>query len=152
MRDPLWAFAYWDVKDADLDKIADPAGSMELFLRVCELKVGGDRESGVVDYFDIPVKSTDSSWYINLPTPGKSYVIELYSRDEEKDQFLCRSNAIHSPLGQVAVEYLHEMITHPDNDAMVLTGLDQYSGSSLRENIPQRIISMIDSEYLQMKS
>ena len=152
LRDPLWAFAYWDLKDSDLDSIGGPSESVELFLRVCEVSETEKPGSDVVDYFDIPVKATDSSWYINLPTPGKSYVIELHARNEEEEQFLCRTNAIHSPLGQVAVEYIHEMISHPDNDTMVLTGLDQYSGSSLRENIPQRIISMIDSEYLQMKS
>ncbi|HUX20437.1 MAG TPA: DUF4912 domain-containing protein [Spirochaetia bacterium] len=152
LRDPLWAFAYWDLKDSELEKGEVDADTMDLFLRVCEMKSGEDVESGVVDYFDIPVSSSDSSWYINLPAPGKSYVIELHAGTAEAGRLLCRSNAIHSPLGQVAVEYLHEMITHPDNDSMVLTGLDQYSGSSLRENIPQRIISMIDSEYLQMKS
>jgi len=152
LRDPLWAFAYWDLKDSDLDAIGGPSESVELFLRVCEVSEAEKPGSGVVDYFDIPVKPTDSSWYINLPTPGKSYVIELHARNDEEEQFLCRSNAIHSPLGQVAVGYIHEMISQPDNDTMVLTGLDLYSGSSLRENIPQRIISMIDSEYLQMKS
>lgn len=152
LRDPLWAFAYWDLKDTDAERIGADEEAGELFLRVCELKSGEDRGAGVVDYFDIPVKTTDSSWYINLPMPGKSYVIELYASVDSETVFLCRSNALHSPLGQVAVEYLHEMISQPDNDSMVLTGLDLYSGSSLRENIPQRIISIIDSEYLQMKS
>lgn len=152
LRDPLWAFSYWDLKDTDAERISSEGESGELFLRVCELKSGTDENAGVVDYFDIPVKTTDSSWYINLPMPGKSYVIELYANINAEAVFLCRSNALHSPLGQDAVDYLHEMISQPDNDSMVLTGLDQYSGSSLRENIPQRIISIIDSEYLQIKS
>lgn len=152
LRDPLWAFAYWDLKDTDVERVSGEEESGELYLRVCEVKEGENRERGVVDYFDIPVKTTDSSWYINLPMPGKSYVIELYAQIESGDELLCRSNTLHSPLGQVAIEYLHEMINRPDNDSMVLTGLDQYSSSSLQENIPQRIISMIDSEYLQTKS
>lgn len=152
LRDPLWAFAYWDIKDSDLERISDQSESDPLFLRVCELRAGDEKGSDVVGYFDIPVKTTDSSWYINLPAPGKSYAIELHARVGIESHSLCRSNAIHSPLGQVAVEYLHEMISKPDNDSIVLTGLDQYSASSLRENIPQRIISLIDSDYLQMKS
>jgi hypothetical protein len=152
LRDPLWAFAYWDIKDSDVEKIRGHSDLAELFLRVCELKSGDDEGSGIADYFDIPVKMTDSSWYINLPIPGRSYLIELHARSGEEEPCLCRSNAIHSPPGQMAEEYLHGMSNNQDIDSMVLTGLDEYSGSSLRDDIPQRIISMVDSEYLQTKS
>jgi len=152
LRDPLWAFAYWDLKDSEVEAYLDSTEFHGLSLRVCEVAPGAPAgNEDIVDYFEIPVKSTDSSWYINLPSPGRSYFIELRCREGENDHLLCRSNTFHSPLGEVAIEYLHEMISQPDNDALVLTGLNAYSGSALRENIPQRIISMIDADYLQMK-
>lgn len=150
LRDPLWAFAYWDLKDAEIQSHLENPEFQGLSLRICEVEE--KREGEVVkDYFEIPVKTSDSSWYINLPTAGKSYHIELRCREGEKDLLLCRSNSLHSPHGEVAREDLHEMMDQADNDALVLTGLNEYGDSSSRDNIPQRIISMVDSEYLQQK-
>lgn len=149
LRDPLWAFAYWDLKESDLKEISDGAEDADLFLRVCEVQ--SEEVPEVIDHFDIPVGVTDSSWYINLPSPGKAYLIELHARIDDRTRRLCRSNTLHSPLGSVAVEYLQEMIRQPDDETMILTGLNDYASSSFNESIPQRIISMIDSDYLQMK-
>ncbi len=152
LRDPLWAFAYWDLKDSEVQTHLENPEFQGLFLRICEIEATGERGGEVVrDYFEIPVKTSDSSWYINLPSAGRSYNIELRCREGENDLLLCRSNSLHSPLGEVAREDLHEIMDQADNDALVLTGLNEYADSSSRESIPQRIISMVDSDYLQPK-
>ena len=73
LRDPLWAFAYWDIKDLDYKKIQNTMPGFSLILRVHESRdsiIGDDK---YIDSFDIPVTLTDNRWYINLPRAGSTY-------------------------------------------------------------------------------
>ena len=151
LRDPLWAFAYWDLKDSDIDPLSQSPDFKELFLRVCEVLPDPATGPDGPGYFDIPVKVSDDSWYINLPNPGKSYFIELRCATGIKEILLCRSNEIHSPLGEVAPDYLQEVIGGGENDVLALSGLDEYGPSSVREQIPQRINSLVDDDYLEIQ-
>lgn len=151
LRDPTWAFAYWDLKDSEIEPLQAAPDFEGFFLRVHE---SHRRELGARDdatYFDIPVQSTDSSWYINLPNPGESYWIELCCSVAEKVHALCHSNTIRSPLGEVAMDFLHDMFGGSDSDVLALAGLNERSLSSIRDTIPQRIISLLDEDYLESK-
>ncbi len=149
LRDPLFAFAYWDLKDADIEPLAGSPEFRDLFLRVHEVAAENGAQGDA--YFDIPVKTTDESWYINLPNPGRSYFIELRCRVGDVERVLCRSNSVHSPLGEAALDYVYDLSDGADNDVLMLSGLMDYGASSARERIPQRIISMVDDDYLQIQ-
>jgi hypothetical protein len=104
VRDPSWAFAYWDVSDTDLAALRGEEGAAGLFLRVAEI---GEAESAAVggqdnhrDYFDIPVADNDLQWYINLPRSGVRFRIDLCARRPgpgNKPRVLARSNEVESP-------------------------------------------------------
>jgi hypothetical protein len=146
LRDPLWAFAYWDVKTGDIQSIKSEARSFKLLLRVFETEEQ-DTSCKIVDSFDIPIKSTDSKWYINLPRAGRAYFIALLYRIGKTENELCRSNVVRSPQYTLSDITSREKIYDSiDNTMLVLSGLyDLVEVSSFREDIPQRIITMVDT-------
>ncbi len=102
VRDPSWAFAYWDVSDAELASLKGEEGTAGLFLRVAEIR--GAEDAGAGDnhreYFDIPVADNDLQWYINLPASGVRFRIDLCARragQGGKLRVLARSNEVESP-------------------------------------------------------
>ena len=149
LRDPLWAFAYWDLSDSDIEPIQSSPDFGDLFLRVHEASADKSQAGENESFFDIPVKLNDSSWYINLPNPGELYWIELCWSVDEKEHILCRSNTIRSPLGGVALDYIHDMLDGADSDVLTLAGLNESTLTSLRDKIPQRILSMVNDDYLE---
>jgi hypothetical protein len=106
-RDPSWAFAYWDVSDADLAAMRGDEGSAGLFLRVAEIgqDEGKKASDGHQEYFDIPVNDSDLQWYINLPRSGVRFRIELCARRPGVGKFrvLARSNEVESPRQSLAL-------------------------------------------------
>lgn len=149
LRDPMWAFAYWDIKMGDIQQMKSDVRPVKVFLRVFELE---ERESGckIVDSFDIPIKSTDSKWYINLPRAGRCYFIALLYKINKSETELCRSNVVKSPSKTLADLTSREKIYNAlDNTMLILSGIyDLVEVSSFQEYIPQRIINMVDTYSL----
>ncbi len=151
LRDPLWAYTYWDLNSGDLLKIEQSIQTGSFFLRVYELSGFSFSESNIIDFFNIELQLTDTSRYINLPIPGRNYCLELGYNLGGKEQFLCRSNIIKSPLGEVTRGITREKIDDTENDLFVLSGIYNFNSSSSLSGIPQRIISMLDTQYLALK-
>ena len=151
LRDPLWAYAYWDIKDTELAELhADPFYN-GLFLRVYELKDPTPAKKTVLDFFDIPIKESDDCWYINLNKAGRYYCVELFSEVHSKVTPLCVSNVVHSPLGYIA-EHRDDFFNDPDSMMIILSGLWDYEpGEDEQTAIPQRIISILDSQEISME-
>jgi hypothetical protein len=84
IRDPLWVFAFWEIKIADKD-LYEKADDFEGYhLKVFPLKekplplAGGKKSSsGPDDPFVIPVGIEDSSWYIGFPPAGGRFRVEI---------------------------------------------------------------------------
>lgn len=128
VRDPHWAFAYWELDNNTLEKLSDRAEKIHLILRVHET------ESVQPASFDIPIQFSDSSWYIYLPDQACSYVLELGFIDRGRYSCLAGSNPIRTPRESFAQspDYAGEM--YPD--------FDPYSGIGASESIPQRILAV----------
>lgn len=144
LRDPFWAFAYWDIKAADIEDLK------VLFLRV--RRPSG--ESGRVpkrDFFDIPVGLDDRSWYINLPAAGAVYEIDLIGKNRVGERVLCTSNRISSPAFKVPEAGTEQALKDTGNDLELLSRLYNFGEESPMKEIPQRIISLLDTQYLRIK-
>jgi len=143
VRDPSWAFAYWDVSDADLGALRGEESSAGLFLRVaeiaqaCEPAAAGDAHK---DYFDIPVADDDRRWYINLPRSGVRFRIDLCARhagQAGKIRVLARSNEVVSPR-----QSLSAPASGLDDDRLALlalSGIDELHIEGLEEDNPLRL-------------
>ena len=149
LRDPLWAFAYWDIKRSDLEMLRDGASESRLFLRV--FATAGDDSSPEHrgKFFDIPLKLEDRSWYINLPATGSKYFVQLVSR-RSPERVLCSSNVVASPRVSMAPETTREA-SETLGDILVATGIQEPDDPSPGDGIPQRIISLLDTQYLHLQ-
>ncbi|MBN2509656.1 MAG: DUF4912 domain-containing protein [Spirochaetales bacterium] len=148
LRDPSWAFTYWDLGSADFAKVQEVENPGELFLRVYSLPAGEIGSKSYSDYFDIPLRVTDDSWYINLPVAGIRYCMDLMVKEYGKDVTLCRSNVIQAPRADIARE-IKEAKT-PAADAMYLSGLFSPGNELEDEDNPRRIISLLDNQYFHL--
>ncbi|MGO8695123.1 MAG: DUF4912 domain-containing protein [Rectinemataceae bacterium] len=115
VRDPSWAFAYWDLSDAEKSVMIGDESASPLFLRVVELDLEGDDAKH--GHFDIPVSLDDLQWYINLPRSGIRFRIDLCSRKGaapgSRIRVLARSNSVDSPRQEL----------HPGSDGIDRAGL-----------------------------
>ena len=95
VRDPHWAFAYWDIEETRARAVRKTPRFESLLLRV---RTEGDiLFDNANPWFDIPIQFSDSGWYIYLPYPGCTYTLELGFAAGGKYHLLCRSQPIRTP-------------------------------------------------------
>jgi uncharacterized protein len=143
VRDPSWAFAYWDVSDAELGSLRGDEGSAGLFLRVAE--ICGAEDAGGSDnhheYFDIPVSDNDLQWYINLPRSGVHFRIDLCARHAGqggKFRVLAHSNEVESPRQSLATS--SEGLEAAGCELLALSGIEDLSIDGCADGNPRRIL------------
>jgi hypothetical protein len=134
VRDPHWAFAYWDLDDKTCEKLPDKNSSFQLILRVHETVGVDGSKPGTPSSFDIPIQRGDSRWYIYLPNQNRSYLLELGIIARGKYSCLARSNPIHTPRESVSESRGYASDWSSDSDLLYMSGS---SGS-----IPQRILTV----------
>lgn len=142
LRDPAWAFSYWDIHDNVRDEYMNDDVPSGVLLRVCEVEEGGT----TIDSFDIPVKATDSRWYINLPRQGTSYRIELVIRRGTRDKTLSVSNTISVPRGGLADQSEDRPLDAAD-ELIAHAGILDLDVPTFGNRIPHRVISYVDDLY-----
>ena len=149
LRDPLWGFAYWDLKQADVDTIRSAPNS-RLLLRVYQIDIDAPGGKKRRRPFEIPVKISDRSWYINLPETGKRYSLELIMQTRQGETVLCASNSIESP--EISINPTNNSSTDESfYSILAVSGLQESSDFSEKGGIPQRIISLLDTQYLHLQ-
>ncbi len=152
LRDPLWAYTYWDINDNELNKMKEEIFFEGFFLRVFELiaKKGSNKNSytkdNIIDYYDIPIDEKDDSWYINLGKTGRHFGIQLCSIAHGKVSVLSKSNVIKSPRGFVA-ENFKDLSNDSDLMTVLMSGLWNYDNKG-NNVVPQRIISIMENQDL----
>jgi hypothetical protein len=143
VRDPAWAFAYWEIGQGTLDELGeDEIDSLDLLLRVSGSE---DRRLTNPEQFDIPVQASDLNWYINLPRPETYYRIDLIARGEEGDSLLASSNTILVPPG--ALSNGHDDRVSASDHVLAYSGLDKLDVASYGNTIPQRILGLMDENF-----
>ncbi|AEF85246.1 conserved hypothetical protein [Treponema primitia ZAS-2] len=79
LRDPLWAFAFWEINahDKEINEKAPDFGGY--CLRVVPVTAAGKVPSTLPSEssFTIPVGPGDSAWYLGFPPEGGSFTVEL---------------------------------------------------------------------------
>jgi uncharacterized protein len=144
LRDPYWAYAYWDINQFDLKSLLSKTIEPQFFLRVYELN---SKTSDIADFlssFEIPVKAEDSSWYINLPTPGRWYQVDLIcSANDDYEELLCRSHMIESP-GSYWLNRGEELRKDPNAFKLFLSGVTDGSGHIADNILIQKILTEME--------
>ncbi len=143
LRDPEWAFIVWQFYRRD-QKIVDDEKN-ELLLRVHINSVNDEfNVEGDDDFFDVELDKSDNSRYVNLPVQDRIYSMEILVRHNQNERVLLRSNSVYS-----RNVIFNEKSRNDLDMLMIETGLyDSFdSEKSSEDEIPQRIISMSNSDY-----
>ncbi len=96
-RDPQWAYAYWDIPDADKEACRRQGGQ-QLSLRIydaTDLNLDYQMPHTVQEY---ACDEMAREWYLPIPLSDRSYVVEIgYRCNDGRWLMLARSSAIHVP-------------------------------------------------------
>ena len=116
VRDPWWAYAWWEVMDATFGKAREVAPTGKFILRLYNVtQIHWDGTNHHTS-FDIEVQDTASSWFLDLAKPGDSFCAELGLLDESGHFHpMVRSNAITLPPDRVSTVIDEEWMI-PDAD------------------------------------
>ena len=83
VRDPLWAFVFWEIKAQDKEQFEKAQDFDGYYLKVSPLETPRDGTDGV---FRVPVKPDDTAWYLGFnsvmaegisPDSQRHYKVEL---------------------------------------------------------------------------
>jgi len=133
VRDPHWAFAYWQIEQKRMLKLASQPDPPPLLLRVHEASA-----ASAAPAFDIPVQVSDSSWYIYLPDDDGEYWLELGYLSGVRFHHLAASNRVRTPREGFADPQSGD--TGAGQQILeLLSGLDVLNSPSSGAAIPQRI-------------
>jgi hypothetical protein len=138
-RDPEWAFAFWDVKDEDVDALCAAEGFSGFFLRVIRSAL---HDGKPVMSFEIPVGDEDDHWYIHLPEQDSYYRLDLCMRCGSKSKVIAHSNVIRTPRALLA-----DALDDLESDAAALaalSGLDHLKIQNPPDRHPSRIMGGFD--------
>ena len=137
---PLMAFVFWEYGDSSRELAQKCSRQNHLLLRVHEKNLS----DGKVSFFDIPIKFEENKWYINLPSNGCLYYIELICQLSAGDKVLATSNTIESPLKITRDIVSNESINR--SDFLILAGVygfyDDEDGSG---DNSQKIVSFLNT-------
>jgi hypothetical protein len=137
VRDPSWAFAFWDISDNDRQILRTEDGPPSLFLRVFEIDKS-DTSDNKRDFFDIPLSEEDAQWYINLPRPKSRYRIELCARLSGKVKVLARSKEVLVP--RQLLDEGSSALAPDTAELLRLSGLEVLDIEPPNDDNPQRIL------------
>ena len=90
-REPMWVFAFWEIKKQDKETCEGLPGFGGYFLRV--VPVGA--EDG--EPFTITVGEGDSAWYVGIPVSGCRYKVELCAQQAGGAAVLAASREFRPP-------------------------------------------------------
>jgi len=144
LRDPYWAYVYWNVSPYQLEELKEARSSLELKLRVHEFSHPRLPLSKNRDYFDISIREDDASWYVNLPKPGSWYVVSLLAVDGESwQETLASSNEIYSP-GGYWLERTDELKHDERELALFHSAVTDFSGHEVDSLLVKHILKQLE--------
>lgn len=151
LRDPDWAFVFWEVKGSDYASVNQEYGFKYLAIRLLEMAELQDPPPANCPYFNLPLQSTHGTRYINLPSPRSWYQAELRAIFSEKEsRLLARSRPVWAPAAEPA--YLEGGSMSPEQRALLeLSGLwtcEPMRGRAQvapNRDVPQRVGDWSDS-------
>jgi hypothetical protein len=141
LRDPAWAFCYWDIALHDKTVIVKDDGFQSLYLRLEE--TNPNKPAADLQVMDVPVQLADVSWYLNLPVRETCYRVHLVAVYDGREEVLATSQKIQVPLGALS-EKLAVLDSFETDALIALSGIENLGVLGIEQEIPQRILSLKD--------
>lgn len=102
-RDPQWLFVYWEISKSKRDGIRVSVGEelfskAKIFLRLVDITDILYTGKNAENYTDIAIDDHVNTWYIKVPMPGRTYLVEYgILIPDGRTFFPVRSNALSIP-------------------------------------------------------
>jgi hypothetical protein len=148
LRDPSWAFAYWDLQASDRDQFKASESFDGLLVRVYSLESPDQSIGNCRASFDIPVTLQDNRWYINLPDRGINYRLALVAVLQGRERLLTVSNTIAVPSGTLNEPVSPASAVASGDEILAQTGIQDMDLPVNGKRIPQRILDLIDEDLV----
>jgi hypothetical protein len=99
IRDPLWAFVFWEIKGHDREVFEKSPDFEGYHLRVIPLRRVDESSSQTTleDSFTVPIESEDSAWYLGFPPAEGYYRVELCAQRGGAETVITVSRAFKLP-------------------------------------------------------
>ena len=102
VRDPYWAFTYWDLSSSTTEKVnalmREHFGGIKPILRVYDVTDVKFNGKNAHRSFDIDIFLEARNWYINLGVSNRFYLVDLGLLDAQGNFYLiARSNVVKTP-------------------------------------------------------
>ncbi|MFQ3547199.1 MAG: DUF4912 domain-containing protein [Termitinemataceae bacterium] len=137
LRDPVWAFVFWEIKPLDREMYEQSPLFTGYQLQVVSLHPG--RSVAESDSFYIDVDINDRAWYICFPTGSGWFQVELRLKKGRDSVLLATSRPIKVPSNIQSIRTNQEQVSQ--NELLVLSGLDDlqitYSNDSQSHTLQQ---------------
>ena len=97
LRDPYWAFTFWDLGRTTRDDLSSARDFDGLSLRVIEVEDHDRNDITIIDAFEIPVQLPDAGWYFYVPRQNARYRVQLLARRGGERRLVALSNQVYVP-------------------------------------------------------
>ena len=103
VRDPFWIHAYWEVRQATIERLKSELGQKfyqaKRILRVYDVSQIIFNGHNAHRFFDIDINDSANNWYIDTAGPGRSWCVDLGIRLPSGEFItILRSNIVYTPL------------------------------------------------------
>jgi hypothetical protein len=153
LRDPFWAFVYWDIRGGTLKSVKKEHEADNVVLRVLRVKKPKQGRAPlpvVLDSFDVPIDPGDSSRYITIPQQDAFYCVALVLQGKTWEKPLTRSNIVCVPAAKSLETLLRDdMIALSEAQKLDVAQPEEAALAEPLQSIPQRISSPKTEQFLE---
>ncbi|MDR2144806.1 MAG: DUF4912 domain-containing protein [Treponema sp.] len=138
LRDPLWVFAFWEIKKYDREHF-EKSGDFEGYcLKVSSVgsAVSPDRKKTPEKaffpetVFTVSVGAEDTAWYLGFPPQGGEFYVELCVRlRDSREPGRDRADLFLKPLAASRPFFIPRLFNPPENEEMLKNPLIRLSGA-----------------------
>ncbi|WP_232616856.1 DUF4912 domain-containing protein [Treponema primitia] len=145
IRDPLWAFAFWEINahDKGVHEKASDFGGYHLRVspvNIPEPEAPSTGSTAGDSSFTVQVGTEDSAWYLGFPPSGGSFKVELCVIRRDEPIILAVSNSFKLP--KLLKPWENKGPATVDNPLLRLSGIDDFKilRNTIRSSrLPKRI-------------
>ena len=122
LRNPAWAYVYWDISAADLQDVINVKGFTKLLLRVYFWE--SETADKIEDFCELTISVEDRAQYIFLPAGKKYFSIDLVAEfSNVEPQKLSTSRIVAVPAGAPVISL--ESLDKPMSPILQLSGMQE---------------------------
>lgn len=102
-KDPNWLFVYWEISEETIDTAINKTGIEQFkaakpILRLLDITDIEYNGTNAWKYFDVHVHYYANNWYVKVPEPGRTYIVEYGNITSGVTFFpMMQSNVVKTP-------------------------------------------------------